>query len=62
MKRAMDEPQATAFLPRDMGRGADGCVDDALLGHVVALESCDGMAAGHHHDAVAEPLQLQRVA
>ena len=41
---------------------ADRGVDDPLLGHGVALERRDRLAAGHHDHAVAQPLELDRVA
>ena len=43
-------------------RRADRGVDDPLLGHRVALERRDRLAAGHHDHAVAQPLELEGVA
>ena len=64
MKRASrDEPLALrAACSRGVRRRADRGVDDLLLGHVVALERRDGVAAGHHDHPVAQPFELDGVA
>ena len=66
---AFDEPRdprrAARSPPRllcGVRRRADRSVDDALLGHFVALERRDGVAARHHDHSVAETLELERVA
>ena len=64
MNRASrDEPlDAPCRLLRGVRGRADRGVDDPLLGHGVALERRDGLAARHHDHAVAQPLELERVA
>ena len=64
MKRASrDRPRGDPRrLLGGVRRCADRGVDDLLLGHLVALERRDRLAARHHDHAVAEPFELLRVA
>ena len=64
MKRASGEaPRSRRAACSALCDGrADRGVDDALLGHGIALERRNGVAAGHHDHAVAQPLELECVA